>query len=175
MLITCSLPLYVGQHILHLHIASCCSMCYYTATYHISTWVGCSVINAENTMKYRYRLGPFPNLCDTNLSNSLEQISNHKRCSTIRRSKVSGDFSAKLEAESPVLHRTVGFHLQQNTRTCAWLHVWSCSRVRSSVPVDVIPPFITNELQLGSVQEGNVGDVYHFTDYSLRNIRNKNI
>lgn len=56
------------------------------------------------------------NLCDTNLPNSLEQISSYKRCSAIRRSKVLGDFSAVLEAESPVLHRSVGFHLQQEKK-----------------------------------------------------------
>lgn len=66
-----------------------------------------------------YRLGLFPNLCDTNLTNSLGQISYYKRCSTIRRSKVSGDFSAKLEAESPVLYRS--FHLLQNARFCLQL------------------------------------------------------
>lgn len=75
-----SCHLYVGQHASHLHIASRRGSSYYMVKYQISTWVGCSVINAENTMKYRYRLGLLPNLRDTNLSNSLEQISNHKRC-----------------------------------------------------------------------------------------------
>lgn len=86
---------------------------YYSITYRISACVGSSAINAENTMKHRYRLGPIPNLRGTNLSNSLEQISNHKSCSTIRRSKVSVDFSSRLRAESPVLYRSVGFSSSQ--------------------------------------------------------------
>lgn len=68
----------------------------------ITTCAGASVINAENT---REHTPPHPpNLCDTNLSNSLEQISNHKRCWAIRRSKVSVDFSTRLGAESPALY-----------------------------------------------------------------------
>lgn len=43
--------------------------------YPVSTCVESQVINAENTVEARYRLGPVPNLRDTNLSNSLEQIS----------------------------------------------------------------------------------------------------
>lgn len=105
---------YVGWHILHLHTA------YYTVTYQISTYVGSSVINAENTMKHRYRLGPLPNLRDTNLSNSLEQISSHKRCWTIRRSKVSLDFSARLQAESPVLYWSAGFSSSAKRSPVSW-------------------------------------------------------
>ena len=125
-------------------------MCYYV-TYPISPRVECSVINAENTMNYRYRLGPSPNLRDTNLSNSLEQISNHKRCETIRRSEVPGDFSAKLEAESPVPYRS-GRPWKKNAYNkvlCmapsarARRHVRQ-GQVRSSLPVHAPPPGETN-------------------------------
>lgn len=64
-----------------------------------------------------------PNLCDTNLSNSLEQISNHKRCWAIRRSKVSVDFSTRLQAESPALY-ILSFHCRSPAEW--WQNIDQC-------------------------------------------------